>query len=136
MFAPIGRPFIIGIRGWVRANDCYRRNQPLDELGSERRLRVDCRLWAVYPESRITKAPNKASAAMLAIIALTGIVAGRTDDNARNTPLLLVIAHQRGYGDIFVNLRPMHANALADQPPMLAPLRGGIAQSREALQRR
>ena len=43
MFAPIGRPFIIGIRGWVRANDCYRRNQPLDELGSERRPRVELR---------------------------------------------------------------------------------------------
>jgi hypothetical protein len=41
MFAPIGRPFVTEIRGWVRANDWYRRNQPLDELGSERRLRVD-----------------------------------------------------------------------------------------------
>jgi len=48
------------------------------------------------------------------------------------TLLPLVIAHQRGYGDIFVNLGPMHANALAYQPPMLALLRGGIAQSRES----
>lgn len=66
----------------------------------------------VSPASRITKTPNKASVAMLTIIALTAIVAGRTDHNNWITLLPLNVAHQRGYGDIFVNLGSMHANRL------------------------
>jgi hypothetical protein len=73
---------------------------------------------------------------MLLTVALTDFVTGRNDHNIWNTLLPLAIAHQRGDGEIFVNLRPMHANALAGQPPMLALRRGGIRQSRESLQRR
>jgi len=48
--------------------------------------------FGVSPESLIRKRPNKASVAMLASIALTDIVAGRTDHNACNTQLLLATA--------------------------------------------